>query len=149
MMKSPKISQSIIKADGSTNFWTYVSMFGRTCVVTCISDHETKTYWCYTSYPKQSNTSRKMKSWRAQESHQAILDLFLALRCMMTFICCVFSFFIYASVRVFLFQSHISAIYVSVTNCLSYPQINVKVWTPHEYYKFPCSKVLTNIEGGL
>ena len=29
------------------------------------------------------------------------------------------------------------------------PLINSKVITPHKFHKFPCSKMLTHIEGGL
>ena len=29
------------------------------------------------------------------------------------------------------------------------PPISIKVFIPRKYYKFPCSKVLTYIEGGL
>ena len=44
----------------------------------------------------------------------------------------------------------LSVIHVSVTNYLCYhPTISVTILTPHKCYKFPCSEVLTYIEGGL
>lgn len=85
-----------------------------------------------------------MGSWYPQESRQTTLDLLLDVYNI--HILCMFILYLYKCYYS-KFQSHTHVFHVSVTNCLYYPQVSVKVLTPEKCLKVTWLKVFTNIEG--